>query len=72
MNMQVEDTRLLSVKEAARVLHVSPFSLYRKLQSQELPGGLKFGRKVLVDINTVLAAMRRSATVGVAQGKESP
>lgn len=52
-----EQTRLQPVKEAAKLLNVSSFGLYRKLQSGELPG-YKFGRKVLVDLDEVRQAMR--------------
>lgn len=54
------DTRLKTVKEAAQLLNVSESALYKKIQTEEIPG-YRFGRKVLVDLREVLAAMRRDA-----------
>jgi len=49
--------RYLSVKEALTVLEVSREALYKKLKSGELPH-FKFGRKILIDLDEVLATMR--------------
>ena len=47
----------VSVKEALGILPVSREALYKKLKSGELPC-FKFGRKIFVDVDEVLAAMR--------------
>jgi len=46
-----------SVKEALKVLDVSREAFYKKLKSGVLPH-FKFGRKILVNIDEVLEAMR--------------
>ncbi len=46
-----------SVKEALRILPVSREAFYKKLKTGELPH-FKFGRKILVNIEEVLEAMR--------------
>ena len=58
--MQHVDSKLKTVKEAAHLLNVSESALYRKIQTDEIPA-FRFGRKVLVDLREVLAAMRRDA-----------
>ena len=58
--MQHVDTRLRTVREAAALLNVSISALYKKVQADEIPA-YRFGRKVLVDLREVLAAMRRDA-----------
>ena len=55
--MQDEQPQFETVKTAAKLLNVSAFGLYRKLQSGELPG-YKFGRKGLIDLAEVRAAMK--------------
>ncbi|HLZ32652.1 MAG TPA: helix-turn-helix domain-containing protein [Nitrospira sp.] len=55
--MDTEDPQLVPVKDAATVLNVSPFALYRKLRAGEIPG-YRFGRKVLLDLREVRDAMR--------------
>lgn len=50
----------VSVKEALGILPVSREALYKKLKSGELPC-FKFGRKILVDVDEVLAVMRVQA-----------
>ena len=52
---------LMSVKRGANHLNVSAFSLYRKLKTGELPG-YRFGRRVLLDLDEVLSAMRQAAS----------
>lgn len=52
--------QLKTVKEAASLLNVSESALYRKIQLDEIPA-YRFGRKVLVDLREVLAAMRRES-----------
>ncbi len=52
--------QLKTVKEAAYQLNVSESALYRKIQNDEIPA-YRFGRKVLVDLREVLAAMRRES-----------
>ena len=47
----------VSVKEALGILPVSREALYKKLKSGELPC-FKFGRKIFVDVDEVLAVMR--------------
>ncbi len=47
----------ISVKEALKVLDVSREAFYKKLKNGELPH-FKFGRKILINIDEVLAAMR--------------
>ena len=46
-----------SVKEALGILPVSREAFYKKLKSGELPHS-KFGRKILVNIEEVMEAMR--------------
>lgn len=58
--MQHLDNKLKTVREAALLLNVSISGLYRKIQTEEIPA-YRFGRKVLVDLREVLAAMRRDA-----------
>ncbi len=59
--MQQETSTLVTVKQAAALLSVSPYALYRKLQNGKLPC-FKFGRKVLIDIAEIKTAMRSEAT----------
>ena len=56
---------LRSVKEAAAVLGVSRFSLYRKIKNCDVPG-YKYGRKVLVDVEEVIRhlAIKRNDSNG--------
>ena len=58
--MQHVDSKLRTVRETALLLHVSESALYRKIQTEEIPA-YRFGRKVLLDLREVLAAMRRDA-----------
>jgi excisionase family DNA binding protein len=46
-----------SVREALKVLPVSREAFYKKLKNGELPH-FKFGRKILVNIEEVMEAMR--------------
>lgn len=55
--MERSDTQLMPVREAARRLNVSPHALYRRIGKKELPS-FRMGRKILVDINELLEAMR--------------
>ena len=56
--MQKQTARLTTIKLGARVLNVSPYALYRKVQTGDLPS-YRFGRKVLIDVAEVLSAMRQ-------------
>ncbi|NIV94803.1 helix-turn-helix domain-containing protein [candidate division KSB1 bacterium] len=47
----------VSVSKALKEIPVSREALYRKLKRGELPC-YKFGKKILVDIDEILAAMR--------------
>lgn len=58
--MNKSEMRLKTIREAAALLNVSESALYRKIQGDEIPA-YRFGRKVLVDLRQVLAAMRRDA-----------
>ena len=58
--MSHRESQLQSIPEAAQLLNVSTSALYRRIQAGELPA-YHFGRKVLVDLREVLAAMRRDA-----------
>ncbi len=49
--------RYVSVMEAVSVLNVSREALYKKLKKGELPH-FKFGRKILIDIDEVMEAIR--------------
>ena len=49
--------RTTGVAEAAKELNASKFTLYRKIKEGELPA-YKLGRKILVDVNELLEAMR--------------
>ena len=57
MAMPNEEVQLISVKEALRRIPVSREGFYKKLKTGELPSW-RFGRKVLVDVNRCLEAMR--------------
>ena len=56
--MQDERAGLTTVKSGARFLSVSPFALYKKIKAGELPA-YRFGRKVLINLDELLVAMRR-------------
>jgi excisionase family DNA binding protein len=58
--MSSTEMKLRTIREAAALLNVSESALYRKTQTNEIPA-YRFGRKVLVDLREVLAAMRRDA-----------
>ena len=58
--MNRPEMKLKTIREAAVLLNVSESALYRKIQTKEIPA-YRFGRKVLVDLREVLAAMRRDA-----------
>ena len=47
----------VSVRTALKVIPVSKEAFYRKLKNGQLPS-YKFGAKILVDIDEILAAMR--------------
>ena len=49
--------RTTSVREAAKQLNASKFTLYRKIKEGKLPA-YKLRRKILVDINELLEVMR--------------
>jgi excisionase family DNA binding protein len=51
------DQKYTSVKDALQILPVSREAFYKKLKNGELPH-FKFGRKILVNIDEVLEAMR--------------
>ena len=55
--MEKAEPMLKTVKEAANLLNVSAFWLYRGIQAGQVPA-FRFGRKILLDINAVLATMR--------------
>lgn len=57
---ELVDSKLRTIREAAHFLNVSESALYRKIQANEIPS-YRLGRKVLVDLREVLAAMRRDA-----------
>ena len=48
------------VSQAIKMIPVNREALYRKLKAGELPS-YRFGRKILVDVNELLAAMRQGA-----------
>lgn len=58
-----------TVKQAAELLNVSTSGLYRKLRTGEVPGALKFGRKVLVDLDELIAGLRNPASREGAGGR---
>jgi len=55
--MDEKTRRTTSVAEAARQLNASKFTLYRKIKEGKLPA-YQLGRKILVDVDELLAAMR--------------
>lgn len=59
--MLSETQPLLTVRQAAHALNVSPHGLYKRLRTGELPY-LRFGRKILIDLEQVREAMRRAAS----------
>ena len=59
--MEQQSSRLMTVKQAAKALNVSTFSLYRKINNGMLPA-FRLGRKVLIDLNEILTAMRTGST----------
>ena len=58
--MNRPEMKLKTIRESAQMLNVSESALYRKIQTDEIPA-YRFGRKVLLDLREVLAAMRRDA-----------
>jgi len=57
--MEQENSRIKTIAEGAKLLRVSRFALYRKIKEGKLPA-YHFGRKVLIDVDEVLQAMRSS------------
>ncbi len=55
--MDPKERNLRPVKEALKIIPVSREAFYRKLHSGELPC-YRFGRKILVDVEECLRAMR--------------
>ena len=55
--MENNTPRLEPVKDGAKILKVSRFALYKKIKEGKIPA-YHFGRKVLIDIDEVLAIMR--------------
>ena len=58
--MDEKTRRTTGVAEAAIQLGVSKFTLYRKIKAGELPS-YNLGRKILVNMDELLAAMRMKA-----------
>ena len=56
-SMDENTIRITSVAEAARQLNASKFTLYRKIKERKLPA-YQLGRKILVDVDELLEAMR--------------
>ncbi len=61
--MENNTPRLAPIKDGAKILKVSRFALYRKIKAGEIPT-YHFGRKVLIDIDEVLAIMRTGSSQG--------
>lgn len=56
--MQANQARLKTVQELSVLLNVSPFGLYHRIKIGAVPA-YHFGRKILLDVEEVLKAMRR-------------
>ncbi len=54
---RTQGKRILSLKNGAKFLGVSYRGLWEQVASGELPS-FRFGRKILVDVDELLAAMR--------------
>ncbi|HOJ39220.1 MAG TPA: helix-turn-helix domain-containing protein [bacterium] len=58
MNQTREEKRILSVKELADFLGVSPYSIYKMARERKIPG-FKIGNKFRFDRESVLAALKK-------------
>ena len=58
MDIQNKPITPVTVAEALKVLPLSREAFYRRLKNGELPC-FRFGRKILVDVNEILHAMRQ-------------
>ncbi|GJL65108.1 MAG: hypothetical protein NPIRA05_00790 [Nitrospirales bacterium] len=61
MSANSVNPKLVPVTEALKVVPVSRPAFYAKLKKGELPS-YHFGRKILVDVDEVLTAMRQENT----------
>ncbi len=57
MDTTATEVRPVTVREALKVIPVSREAFYRKLKKGELPCW-RFGKRILVDVNQCLEAMR--------------
>ncbi|MCA9469948.1 MAG: excisionase family DNA-binding protein [Nitrospira sp.] len=57
MEAVASNPKLIPVSEALKMLSVSREAFYRRIKSGDIPS-YKFGRKVLLNIDEVLEAMR--------------
>ena len=57
MNNGQEKRKLLSVREALKIIPVSREGLYRRIKEGQFPC-YRFGRKILVDPDEILSLMR--------------
>ena len=60
--MPQNNSQLMPVKDALKVILVSREALYKKLKSGELPS-YRLGRRILVDIEECREAMRQKKDV---------
>jgi len=60
----LQKAKLLSVPDALKFLPVAREPFYKKLKSGELPC-YKFGRKVFIDLDEVLRAMKQPVKTAV-------
>ncbi|MCM8768406.1 MAG: helix-turn-helix domain-containing protein [Candidatus Omnitrophica bacterium] len=57
--METKETKpILSVKELARYLKVSPYSIYKLAREGKIPG-FKVGNKLRFDLEAVLEALKK-------------
>ena len=65
MNVRTEPPRgidLMTVPEVASVLRTSPKAIYTMIERRQLPGVLRFNRRVLVNREVLLDWVRQKAT----------
>lgn len=68
--MGQNQVRPVTISQALKEIPVSREALYRKLKRGELPH-YKFGGKVMVDVQEILAAMRKGCSLAGAGGNET-
>ena len=57
-----DEPDLMTVPEVARVLRTSPKAIYTMIERRQLPGVLRFNRRVLLDRQALVDWLRQSST----------